>query len=408
VRSEEAAGQRNSNIFGEAKVTQEAPKSRWQFTQLLALLVIIPALALIYWLATRGAPEEVTVLLFQLSRQEIVAGETATLSWNVHGPAKVEITPDIGQVANGGEQTIKPVQDTVYALHATDSAGKVYQAISRIIVHPKPVATSIAAEAPRVPPAIQFQSSRQEIVVGDTVTLSWSVSGPTKTIEITPDVGKVANEGQQQVTPAADTFYTLHATDPAGRVFEATSRIVVRAKPAEVSNDQQKASGTPLPITKPLLNAEDLNDPESGRITASFNKSQEALAAGFSSQYHIIRMKNDCAVGTITVAIRFQSLDRTWVTRGWWSLDPHTDVVASSAYSRNGFYYFYATGGGRAWSGKPSDSNAIDIKVVDDHQFTQIGPISDSIRGKNPRVVKAFRKDYLGYGEHLISFTCEK
>jgi uncharacterized membrane protein len=397
----EVSGQRDTKIPIAAKETQEAPRPRWHFAQGLALLAGILALALTYWLATRKPPEEVTVLRFQLSRQEIVAGEAVTLSWNVHGPAKVEITPDIGPVANGGEQSVKPVRDTTYTLYATDSAGKRVQAMSRITVHPKPVETSI----------LWFQSSRQEIVVGDAITLSWSVNGPTKIIEITPDVGKVAQNGQQRLTPAADTAYTLHATDPGGRVLEATARIVVRPRPAEVSNDQQrKPSVAPSSsaIKEQVPKVEDLTDPEIQKLNDSFNKSQQTRAAALSNQYHIIRMRNDCAVGAVAIAIRFQSLDLTWATQGWWRLEPHAEAIASSAYSRNGMYYFYASGGSRTWSGKASDPDAIDIKVVDDSQFTQVGPISGLIRGKNPRLVKAFRKDYVGYGEHLLSFACGK
>ena len=151
----------------------------------------------------------------------------------------------------------------------------------------------------------------------------------------------------------------------------------------------------------------DLNDLENEKINDSFNKNQQALAAALPNQYHVIRIRNDCATGTITVAIRFQSLDRRWATQGWWHVDPQSDAVASSAYSRNGIYYFYASGSGRTWSGKPGDPNMIDMRVVD-RQFTQIGPSSGSISGKNLRAVRGFRKDYVGYGEHLMSFTCEK
>jgi uncharacterized membrane protein/ribosomal protein L40E len=400
-RPSEVLGQPDTKVHIAGKETQGTPGARWHFTPRLALLVIVPTLALIYWLSVRRPPGEVTVRRFQLSRQEIVAGEPVTLSWNVEGPAKVDITPGIGPVANGGEQIVRPAQETVYTLHATDSAGRVFQATSRIAVLPKPVETSI----------LRFQVSQQAIVVGDEVTLTWSVRGPTKTIEIKPDVGNVANEGQQHLIPTADTVYTIQATDPAGRVHEAKSRIAVRPKPAKVSNDKQSTPQPALASSAPKENlpkAEDSKGSENEKINDSFNKSQQALAAALSNQYHIIRMRNDCAVGTITVAIRFQSLDRTWATQGWWHLDPHAERVASSASSRNGLYYFYATGSGRTWSGKAGDPNAIDIMVVDDLRFTQIGPIPESMRGQNPRMVKALRKDYLGYGEHLMSFTCEK
>jgi ethanolamine utilization microcompartment shell protein EutS len=168
----------------------------------------------------RPKPLTTSIQRLQLSRQEIVAGEKVTLSWNVEGPAQVEITPGLGAVAKSGEQTLTPSEDTVYTLRASDSAGKVYEATSRVTVVPK-----------QSPPLIQrFQFSRQEIVAGEKVTLSWNVEGPAK-VEIMPGLGAVAKAGEQTLTPSEDTMYTLRATDSAGKVYEARSRVAVRPKP---------------------------------------------------------------------------------------------------------------------------------------------------------------------------------
>lgn len=179
-------------------------------------LLVVSGLALIYWLK----PAETSIQRFQVSRQEIVAGETVTLSWNVEGSARIEITPGLGAVAKSGEQTLSPKVATMYTLRATDPAGKVYQATSRVEVRPKPLTTSIQ----------RLQLSRQEIVAGEKVTLSWNVEGPAK-VEIMPGLGAVAKAGEQTLTPSEDTMYTLRATDSAGKVYEARSRVAVRPKP---------------------------------------------------------------------------------------------------------------------------------------------------------------------------------
>ncbi len=137
-------------------------------------------------------------------------------------------------------------------------------------------------------------------------------------------------------------------------------------------------------------------------ITDSFTQHQTALASGLANQYHRIRLINKCDSSTINVAIRFQSLDQTWVTQGWWTLDPHQEKPAPLVYSQNATFYFYAEGDGKVWAG--DDPNALSIDIVENPFTHLLGPIV----GKNKRVVKAIRRDFsTGFGEHPVPFNCQ-
>lgn len=60
---------------------------------------------------------------FEIQPTEVLIGEPATLSWKVDGASKIEITPDIGIVANADTITLLPAERTIYQLHANNSGG---------------------------------------------------------------------------------------------------------------------------------------------------------------------------------------------------------------------------------------------------------------------------------------------
>ncbi|HLK63481.1 MAG TPA: DUF1036 domain-containing protein [Bryobacteraceae bacterium] len=138
-------------------------------------------------------------------------------------------------------------------------------------------------------------------------------------------------------------------------------------------------------------------------ITDSFAQRQMALSTPLNNQFHRIRLVNKCDNVSISVAIRFQALDNSWVTQGWWQVDPHQEKSVPLVYSKNSTFYFFAkdfNGGTREWSG---DANDLDIDVVD-NPFTHL---AEPIVGTNHRRVKAIRRIYSsGYGEHAVPFTC--
>ncbi len=111
-----------------------------------------------------------------------------------------------------GKKSVKPSQSTTYKLTATNSDGTVTDT-ARVIVNPfgMPVINS-------------FTVSPGEIIAGDSVTLSWNVSGANK-INIL-GIGDVPAAGTQQVTPASTTTYTLSATNSNG-ISKATATVTI-------------------------------------------------------------------------------------------------------------------------------------------------------------------------------------
>jgi len=79
------------------------------------------------------------------------------------------------------------------------------------------------------PPAINsFTATPTNISLGQRTTLSWDVSGAT-TVTIEPEIGSSGSSGWLQLSPAANTTYTLTATNEAGN---STSTVTVTVKPA--------------------------------------------------------------------------------------------------------------------------------------------------------------------------------
>ena len=81
-------------------------------------------------------------------------------------------------------------------------------------------------EVTNEPPVIDsFDTSPGSIALGQSSTLSWSVSGAT-TVSIDQEIGEVALTGSWVVSPTTTATYTLTATNDAGSVT-ATAQVVV-------------------------------------------------------------------------------------------------------------------------------------------------------------------------------------
>jgi hypothetical protein len=97
---------------------------------------------------------------------------------------------------------------------------------------------------PNIPPPVinSFTASPETINPGESVTLSWNVSGANK-VTIQPILNSADSIGTTQLSPAASTAYTLVATNEAGSV---TSFVSVTVKPADNSNDQKSVGVDPV------------------------------------------------------------------------------------------------------------------------------------------------------------------
>lgn len=159
---------------------------------------------------------------FSITPLEMLEGDTAELSWNVSGATSISIDQGIGDIAASGKKTVMPSQSTTYKLTATNAAGSISKT-ARIIVNPR-----------GMPVINSFAVSPGEISAGETVTLSWNVSGANK-INIL-GIGDVPASDTQEVSPTSTTTYTLRATNSNG-ISEATATVTMTTSgvPAVVS-----------------------------------------------------------------------------------------------------------------------------------------------------------------------------
>jgi peptidoglycan-associated lipoprotein len=81
------------------------------------------------------------------------------------------------------------------------------------------------AATPPAQPTVTLQASRSDISRGQSVTLRWSATNATS-VNVTPEVGGVAAEGNTNVTPNQSTTYTATAIGPGGSA-SATARVTV-------------------------------------------------------------------------------------------------------------------------------------------------------------------------------------
>ncbi len=167
-----------------------------------------------------AAPE---VTAFTVSPATITVGQQATLAWSASGDAiSAEIDQGVGTVspATSGSTTVTPgaAGSIVYTLTVTDSNGARAAASVTLTVEAASALTFTAADA--------------SITAGQSATLHWTASN-AKSAEIDQGVGVVtpAGGGSVQVTPTADTTYTLTVTDNNDATSTARVTITVADRP---------------------------------------------------------------------------------------------------------------------------------------------------------------------------------
>jgi len=111
-------------------------------------------------------------------------------------------------------------------------------------------AGSVTPPPPAVPVISSFTASPTAVPSGQSVTLSWSVTGATS-VSITPAPGPVTGSSVT-VNPSATTTYTLTAANASGSVAATTTVTVTAAAGVAISvspNSVSVATGTSTPFT---------------------------------------------------------------------------------------------------------------------------------------------------------------
>ena len=193
----------------------------------LSLILVFVGLAAGFACKGTSTPEvkhPPTITSFTATPATIHRGESSTLSWNVTGATTLSINNSVGTVTGAtGTKSVSPTDTTTYTLTATNADGT------------KTATATVTLQL--VPPTIDsFTATPASIKLGDSSTLSWSVTNGT-TISIDNGIGTVAATGTQAVSPTANTTYTLTATNVDGTVTSTAQVAILPAATFTFAND---------------------------------------------------------------------------------------------------------------------------------------------------------------------------
>jgi hypothetical protein len=226
-------------LSGDLVVTPESYVSGYQLEAESFLSFLIPDLK-----ATRVVKVLVTPtkpsIKFNTDRRDVIAGEQASLSWEVqHADSLlllVDGTPEpIPTEAYQATRVIVPQQDAIFALEARNAGGVISNEILVAVVVPTPTPIPTAAIE-------QFNFSSNQLTAGEELKLDYSISGGEK-VFIEPIGGGVElpPDGSLSLSPQESTQYTLITENTEGtRTVLATQQVVVDA-----------ATSTPTPTATP-------------------------------------------------------------------------------------------------------------------------------------------------------------
>lgn len=136
-------------------------------------------------------PAPVPTFSFSATPGTILAGQSATLKWDVEGVREVYLD---GQPVTGHEtRVVAPTETTTYTLHIVLLDGSTQDLTATVTVNPAPT--------------FSFTATPDSIIAGQSATLTWNVTG-ARSVELQGQV--VAASSSSVVTPAQTTTYVLH------------------------------------------------------------------------------------------------------------------------------------------------------------------------------------------------------
>jgi hypothetical protein len=141
---------------------------------------------------------------FTIDPPSVSPGTSATMSWSVAGADLIIIDRIYRPLPLSGSMMIMPTTTATYILTASNSAGSVTAS-----------ATATVGSSTTLPVILGFSATPTSILVGQTSTLQWRVTGATS-VTIDNGIGAVAPWGRTVVSPTANTAYTLTATNSYG------------------------------------------------------------------------------------------------------------------------------------------------------------------------------------------------
>jgi len=172
-----------------------------------------------------------------ISPMTIIAGESATITWNTANADQVSISGGVGNVGNAGTQVVTPTENTTYTLTANNQRGPVTCTVSVQVTQ---------GTAPRI---IAFTANPSTITAGQSSTLTWNVEN-ADTVEI-EGIGTVNASGTRSVSPTATTTYRLTARNRFGSVTADAPVTVNPAGPGPGGGAPTIAACVANPTTSP-------------------------------------------------------------------------------------------------------------------------------------------------------------
>jgi phospholipase C len=164
-----------------------------------------------------ATPVAAPTVTFSASPTTVVAGATATLTWNSSNAASATINSGIGSVATSGNMPIIPTQTTTYTIVVSGSGTATAQA-TVTVTHPGP-------------PTVTISASPSSLIAGQPSTLTVVATNSIQVV-ITNNIDSSiyalsASGGTQSVSPTTTTIYTATATGTSSQTATATAPVTV-------------------------------------------------------------------------------------------------------------------------------------------------------------------------------------
>jgi hypothetical protein len=222
---------------------------------------------------TISAPGSPTITSFSASPSVITIGQSSTLSWSASNAISFSVNNGIGTVT-GNSVTVSPTSDTTYTLTATNSNGSVTALIMILVNAPNPIISS-------------FSASPSSIAIGQTSTLSWSVSN-TVSLSIDNSIGTVTGNSVT-VSPTSDTTYTLTALN--GRI-RTTAQITIPVESYPALSNVQAGSITSSAATITWNTSQPADSQVNYGLTAGYGLSTDVTDLSPMASAHTIALSN--------------------------------------------------------------------------------------------------------------------
>ena len=160
---------------------------------------------------------------------EVASGTEVTLAWAISGDAtEVIITPTVGNVTEDADKQamVSPTTTTTYTINAKNGMASAEEQTVTITI-------TDDDDGPTAPTITSFtangEAEEAEVTSGTEITLAWAVSGDVTGVTISPDIGDVTEDTDNQVTvsPTVTTTYTINAKNGPTNAEERTVKVTI-------------------------------------------------------------------------------------------------------------------------------------------------------------------------------------